>query len=184
VTGIGTTVTSLVPARGVLILTSANTNSSITQAWARITNAKAFSVSALLTLKNANAGGTQVGTVYGDPQGSNSISVAFDNSGGASNGLALVNPDPAQSIKIIAVGYDTNGNIILNDSSITLAPLGHTAFLFNSQPGFGPLATGTGTIRIFTVPAGANTAPFFGVNGLLLKFLSNNSLTNVTVTNQ
>ncbi len=184
ISGIGTTVSSVVPARGSVNLVSGNAAAAITQAWAKVTNAQALSVTALLTLKNANAGGDQQGTVYGDPQGSNFIAVAFDNSGGATNGLALVNPDPVQSIKINAVGYDTNGNIILNDSSITLPPLGHTAFLFNSQPGFGPIATGQGTIRIFPVAAGSNIAPFFGVNGLLLKFPANHSLTNINVTNE
>ena len=185
VPGLGSVVTSVVPAHGVLVLPSTASSPVLTQAWARVDNAQSFAVSALVILKNANAAGDQQAAVYGDPLDTYSVAVPFDNTGGATNGLALVNPDPTQSATVYVIGYDSMGNVILNDSSISLPPLGHIAFVFAAQPGFSPLATGQGSIRVFAEPnVAAPAAPFHGINALLIKALPNLSYTNVSVVNR
>ena len=185
VPGIGSVTTGLVPARGVIFLRSSGTSpGSGIQGWTRVDNAQNLSVSNQLVLKSANAGGDQQGAMYGDTAGANAVSVPYDNTNGAINGFAVVNPDPAHGVTILAVGYDVNGNIVATDSTITLKPLGHRAFIFSAVPGYSALAKGQGNIRIYAVPDGAATGALNGINCLLLKFQPSLAFANIAVTNQ
>ena len=179
--GIGSFAAGTVQPGGSAFLTSTKP-ATLTQGSAVLLGGQNFAVSTIFTWKNANAGGDQQGTVTGDPQGSVSFSVPFDNTGGAVGGFAITNTSPS-SVTVLVVAYDEAGRIILVDSSLTLAAYGHTAFNFQNRPGFSTLAGKRGLLRVFAIHPGA-TPPYPGLNGLLLKFLPNGSFTTIAVTNQ
>jgi hypothetical protein len=179
--GIGSFSAGTVQPGGSAFLTSTNP-SVLTQGSAMLYGGQNFAISTIFTWKNANAGGDQQGTVTGDPQGSVSFSVPFDNTGGAVGGFAITNTSPA-SVTVQVVAYDEAGRIILVDSSITLPAHGHTAFNFQNRAGFSTLAGKRGLLRVFAIHPGA-TPPYPGLNGLLLRFLPNGSFTTIAVTNQ
>src|SRR5579872_458789 len=182
--GIASPQVGTVPPRGIAFLRSTGAAANLTTAWARVDNAQNLSITALLTWKKANIGGDQQGAVYADPLGSKSVLASFDNTAGAVTGLAMVNPDPNNAVTILAIGYDPSGQIILNDASVTLPPLGHRSFTFNSQPGFSALASGQGTLRLFTWSSGSPVAPVGGINAVMIRALPNLAYTNIAVINQ
>ncbi len=68
----------------------------------------------------------------------------------------------------LAVGYDTNGQIVARDSAITLGPLGQTSFVFSGKSGFDALTRGQGNIKLYALPDPDATEPAMGINCLLL----------------
>jgi hypothetical protein len=185
VPGIGSNTVQTVPARGTIFLPSTGGTNTGVQGWARARGAQNLTVTAVFTQKNANAGGDVQNVVNGEPVDTPTFSMAFDNTNGAVGGFALTNPDGLQAMKVLAVAYDNAGNIILNDSSITLNPLSHTAFNFQSQAGYNVLVNKKGLLRIFAIPTTLpGTAPLIGLNGLMIKFLPNSSTATIQAVHQ
>jgi len=185
VPGIGANSVRTVPARGTLFLSSTGGGGTRVQGWARARGAAELTTTASSTNKNANAGGDVQNVVASEPVNTATFSMAFDNTGGAVGGFALTNPDPAHAFKVLAVAYDNAGNILLNDSSITLNPLSHTAFNFQNQAGYSALANKRGLLRIFSIPASISlTPPLLGLDGLLIRFLPNSSTATVQAVHQ
>jgi len=180
VSGIGSWTTGTVPPGGSAFLTSSNPGT-LTQGSATVTGGQNFSVNAIFTARNANAGGDQQGSVSGDPQGNVFFAVPFDNTTGAI-GFALTNTS-TNSVTVLTVAYDETGKILLVDSSLTLPPGGHTAFSFASRAGFSSLTGKRGSLRVYAIHPGA-TPPYPALNGLLLKFLPNGSFATIAVNNQ
>lgn len=180
VPGIGGNSVQTIAPRGVIFLSSTGGTNTGVQGWARARGAENVALTAIFTQKSANAGGDVQNVVSSEPVGTGTFSMAFDNTNGAVGGFALTNPDANQAMKVLAVGYDTAGNIILNDSSITLNPLSHTAFNFQNQAGYNVLVNKKGLLRIFAIPVSATvTAPLLGLDGLMIKFLPNSSTATI-----
>lgn len=178
VPGIGTSTAVTVPARGTATLVTTGTGT-LQQGWARLDGADDFNVIAVFRLKNANAAGDVENSVFGEPLGATVVSFPFDNTNGAVGGLALTNSNQAIGVTVLAVAYDEVGNVLTNNTNITLPAGGHTAFNFQNQNGYITMAGKKGILRLFAIPNGDAPVPFNGLNGLLLKFLPN--LTNTTV---
>jgi hypothetical protein len=80
-----------------------------------------------------------------------SYGLAFDNTGGLATGVALA----SSSLQTAAVGvtaWDQNGNVLLANGTLSIAPLGHQSFVTTAQ--FPGLANKRGTLQ-FTPPSGA-----------------------------
>lgn len=185
VPGIGANSVRTVPARGTLFLSSTGGNGAGIQGWARARGVDDLAITAVFTQKNANAGGDVQNVVNSEPVNTATFSMAFDNTAGAVGGFALTNPDGNHAYKVLAVAYDGSGNIILNDSSITLNPLSHTAFNFQNQAGYNVLVNKKGLLRIFSIPASVSvTPPLLGLDGLLIKFLPNSSTATIQAVHQ
>lgn len=181
VAGIGSWTAGTIPPGGVTYLTSTNP-ATLTQGSAKVMGGQNISVQTIFTQKSANAGGDQQGSVPGDAQGSVSFSAPFDNTNGAVCGFAMTNTSPT-STTVLAIAYDESGRILMEDQTLTLPAGGHTAFEFRNRPGYSTLVGRRGVLRVFAIHPGA-TPPYPGLNGLLLKFLPNNSFTTIGVTNQ
>jgi len=177
--GIGSSITLTVPGNGVKFLSSAGTGSALSQGWAKVEGAEAYSVMAIYKV-HGNPQDLQ-GAVIGDPTGNASFSMPFDESNGAVVGLALTNPSPGQTQTTLLLAYDESGNLILNDTSIVLQPLEHTAFVLHQK--FPGLANQRGRIRVFGLPTGDNVPlPFLGLNGMGVRNIPAGSFTNLQVT--
>ena len=174
----------VVPGRGTLFLSSAGGTNTGVEGWMRARGAENLALTVIFTQRNANSGGDVQNVVANEPIGAATFSMAFDNTAGAVGGFALTNPG-SQAMKVLAVAYDNLGTIILNDSSITLNPLSHTAFNFQNQAGYNVLVNKKGMIRIFGIPvSSAATAPLLGLDGLMIKFLPNNSTATIQSVHQ
>lgn len=185
VPGIGTSTIVQVPARGSAVLTSSGAGG-LLQGWARVEAAADFNITAIFKLSNANSAGAVENAVFNEPVGMTSLTFPFDNNNGAISGLALTNSNPTIGVTILALGYDDTGTLLTNNTTIALPPNGHTAFNFQTQAGYANLAGKKGLVRLFAFPTQGLDAPppFYGVNGLLLKFLPNFSNTTVQAIHQ
>ena len=147
---IRTTASGLDPqlgARSVLILQSAaSATGPVLQGSAEVTSDAA--ISGFLIFRYAPTGQEVLVPLISGA--ANSYSLAFDNTGGLSTGLALA----SSSTRAVTVGVsalDQNGRPVLN-SSLTIPPLGHQSFVASAQ--FSELLNQKGTLQI-TPPVGA-----------------------------
>jgi hypothetical protein len=176
--GIGSNTILTVPGNGAKFLVSSGNSSGLSEGWAKVEGYEDYS--AMAVYKVAGAQQDQQASVTGDPTYHTSFSMPFDESGGALVGLALTNPSSTQAQTALVVAYDETGKILVNDTSIVLQPLQHTAFVLDRQ--FPALANQRGKIRVFGLPSGVAQLPFLGLNGMGVRNLADGSFTNLQVT--
>jgi len=176
--GIGSNTTISVPGNGAKFLVSSGNSSGLTEGWAKVEGYEDYSAMAVYMVHGDQQ--DQQASVTGDPTMNTSFSMPFDESSGALVGLALTNPSSTQAQTALIVAYDETGKVIVNDFSIVLQPLQHTAFVLDQQ--FPSVANQRGKIRVFGIPTGNVQLPFLGLNGLGVRSLRDGSFTNLQVT--
>jgi hypothetical protein len=175
--GIGSNITISVPGNGVKFLNSLGTSAGIAEGWAKVEGYEDYSAMAVYRVHGDQQ--DQQASVIGDPTRNTSFTMPFDESNGALVGLALTNPSSTQAQTALIVAYDETGKVIVNDFSLVLQPMQHTAFVLDQQ--FPAIANQRGKIRVFGIPTGNIQLPFVGLNGMGVRNLRDGSFTNLQV---
>jgi hypothetical protein len=155
--GTGTFVSGTIPARGRVTITTAGTNTTLTQGWAKMDTIFLLPGPGFVIAPGANVAGTVL--FLRPPTVSRPIEVSepldfsigqkwvlpFDHLNGYSSGVALVNPVTYQDISIFVTFFDESGNQIASDS-FTLFRGTHLSFTATVR--YPPTVGFRGTVRI------------------------------------
>jgi len=142
--GTQSVLTGTIPIGGLVSFKAQNVDSTVTTGWALIDPSSTGDIGGLGIFTYQPTG--QQAVVPIESPSTQSLILAFDNSGGPATGFALVNPH-ANSVVVNVVFRDSNGAMLLTDQ-FTMSPLQHMSFVLpNQYPG---LAGQFGTALIST----------------------------------
>ena len=164
----------LVPGHSTQFLSTPGTGPSVT-GWALAENVQRLGVIAAFRRQVPNVPESEA-TVAGIPATAG-FAMAFDETTGFSTGFALANVSPYDTVIENLFFYDTNGNFIYSDSTHTLGPHQHEAFLFSSRYG-SQLAGKQGTVRVYYGTTGTPANGTVGLTGLGLRANPGGTLTS------
>ncbi len=157
--------TIVVPPHGTQFLSTPGTGAN-TEGWALAENVSAIGVVAAYRLV-LNPLPESEATVSGI-DATAGFAMAFDETTGFDTGFALANVSSTDTVIENLYFYDTNGNFLYSDSSHTLAPHTHEAFMLSNRYS-AQLAGKQGTVRLYYGVQGNPAAGTTGITGMGLR---------------